>query len=251
MLRQTDAILQRFHRALVREIRETRPQYLRQPFSVSEIYEHLVPYRTHRDVIGAGMSAEYEYALLRLLSGEGGYLRLESEAAKEAIRRELESSNPNTTVYREFAAAPVRLEPGRLGEAALEVPFAEPAALAAAPDGEAGGADPSRRVAGTGAPGLPDAPGAAWEPAAAARPVGAPEEGGGAMGLFADAGAAALPERCWACDGTLPQRATLRFCPRCGVNVRIVPCPECGEELELGWRYCITCGRDMAQPSSP
>lgn len=251
MLRESDAILERFHRALVREIRETRPEYLHEPFSVSEIYQHLVPYRTHRDVIGAGMSAEYEYALLRLLSGEGGYLRLESEAAMEAIRRELESSNPNTTVYREFAAAPVRLEPGPLGEAAPAVPFAEPAAFAgetgpdgggtaaAAPGGEGSEAADSCGVAWTADPGLPDAaPGAPWGPAAAAD-------------LFADAAAAALPERCRACGATLPRRAALRFCPRCGVNVRIVPCPECGEELELGWRYCIACGRDMAKPSSP
>ena len=45
-------VLRRFHRALVREIQANNPELLSSPFSVAEIYQNLVPYRTHRDEIG-------------------------------------------------------------------------------------------------------------------------------------------------------------------------------------------------------
>ena len=38
-------ILERFHQVLVREIRDLRPEYLTEPFTVAEIYQDLVPYR--------------------------------------------------------------------------------------------------------------------------------------------------------------------------------------------------------------
>lgn len=108
-----DTLLDRFFDALVREIRVSRPAYLQAPFTVAEIYQNLVPYRTHRDIIGAEINGDYEDALLRLLAGEGEFLQLESEPARKRIRDELQGSNPNTTIYREFAAAEVRLHPGR------------------------------------------------------------------------------------------------------------------------------------------
>lgn len=108
-----DTLLDRFFDALVWEIRASRPAYLQSSFTVAEIYQNLVPYRTHRDVIGAEINGDYEDALLRLLAGEGEFLELESEAARKRIQDELRSSNPNTTIYREFAAAEVRLHRGR------------------------------------------------------------------------------------------------------------------------------------------
>jgi hypothetical protein len=104
-------LLDRLHRSLVEEIRASHPDYLRSSFTVAEIYQNLVPYRTHRDRIGVEMNGDYEDALLRLLAGEGDYLVLESEPARRRIESELRSPNPNTTIYREFAAAGVRLNP--------------------------------------------------------------------------------------------------------------------------------------------
>jgi len=106
----TPALLARFHRVLVDEIREKRPEYLDGPFTVAEIYQQLVPYGSHRDRIGVEMNGDYEDLLLRLLAGEGGYLRLESDAARSRLRSELDSAHPDTGIYREFAAADVRLE---------------------------------------------------------------------------------------------------------------------------------------------
>lgn len=102
-------VLERFHRALIEEIQTQRPEYLTQPFTVAEIYQNLVPYGSHRDRIGVEMNGDYEDALVRLLAGEGGYLILDSEAALKKLRSELDAKNPNTGVYREYAAVDVRL----------------------------------------------------------------------------------------------------------------------------------------------
>lgn len=104
-----DPVLERFHRALIEEIQTQRPEYLTQPFTVAEIYQNLVPYGSHRDRIGVEVNGDYEDALSRLLAGEGGYLILDSEPALKKLRAALEAPNPNSGVYRDFAAVDVRL----------------------------------------------------------------------------------------------------------------------------------------------
>ena len=108
-MNEANHILERFHRALLEEIQTQRPEYLTGPFTVAEIYQNLVPYGSHRDRIGVRMNGDYEDALLRLLAGEGGYLILESEPALRDLRAELKTPNPNTGLYREYAAVDVRL----------------------------------------------------------------------------------------------------------------------------------------------
>jgi len=129
----TNDVLQRFHRVLVREIQASNPEYLNAPFSVAEIYQNLVPYRTHRDEIGVDMNADYEHALLRLLAGENDYLTIESRTARREIREELESPNPNTGLYRDFAAADVRLNSEVIDEALMWGPGKDEAASAEEP----------------------------------------------------------------------------------------------------------------------
>ena len=107
----SNQVLERFHRALIEEIQTQRPEYLTGPFTVAEIYQNLVPYGSHRDRIGVEMNGDYEDALIRLLAGEGGYIVLDSEAALQALQAEVQRSNPNTGMYRDFAAVDVRLNP--------------------------------------------------------------------------------------------------------------------------------------------
>jgi len=52
-------------------------------------------------------------------------------------------------------------------------------------------------------------------------------------------------ENCPWCKEALPQQAKVRFCPFCGSDVNLVPCPACGEELRLTWRFCIACGTEV------
>ena len=52
-------------------------------------------------------------------------------------------------------------------------------------------------------------------------------------------------ENCPWCRESLPQQSGVKFCPFCGSNVQLVPCPSCGEELRLSWRFCIACGTEV------
>lgn len=224
-------VLRRFHQILVEEISDKRPEYLDGPFTVAEIYQNLVPYGTHRDRLGVEMNGDYEDALLRLLAGEGGYLALESEHALKQLREELEAANPNTGLYREFAAVDVRLTGGAAPASAAGAPAQpEPVAetvsisdLAPVDDGgPAPAVEPTRPPVGeaSGVEGTPKA-------------LGGVASGDG-------------PEACPWCRATLPARGNLNFCPFCGTDVHLVPCPGCGEELEPDWRFCIACGTEVA-----
>ncbi|HSM61224.1 MAG TPA: zinc ribbon domain-containing protein [Longimicrobiales bacterium] len=207
-------VLERFHRTLVGEIAAKRPEYLHGPFTVAEIYQDLVPYGTHRDDIGVDMNGDYEHALVRILSGEGGFLILESEPALRALREELKSSNPDTSIYREFAAVDVRLNP---------------AAASASTDAWRNGGAAGHAVE---EPPIEDLV-----------PVGdlAPSDGSASS----EPAAAPASTTCPWCRADLPQRASLRYCPFCGTDVNVVPCPGCGEELEPDWRFCIACGTEV------
>jgi hypothetical protein len=278
-------ILSRFHQVLVDEIRQLSPEYLSGEFTVAEIYQKLVPYGAHRDRIGVEMNGDYEDALLRLLAGEGDYLAIQSEPARQRIRRELESSNPNSGIYREFAAVGVRLNVDRIppptsssetigdsegsGESrrkppalSLDTPSASPAGphlfeLADPPSG--GDAKTLERKEGR-TPGLTPAGSA---PAGSVPAGPTPEARTSAAGGSASAsgprrekvvqqgkgspaeGKVVSPEECPGCDRDLPARANLRFCPFCGVNVLERGCPGCGEPLEWEWAFCVSCGTQV------
>ncbi|MCC7052871.1 MAG: zinc ribbon domain-containing protein [Gemmatimonadaceae bacterium] len=58
---------------------------------------------------------------------------------------------------------------------------------------------------------------------------------------------------CPYCTNPLPTGRAISFCPHCGMNVVVAQCPACSSEVEPGWHYCVTCGRDVSalpQPSS-
>ena len=294
----TSDTLGRFHRVLLQEIAESWPEYLTQPFTVAEIYQNLVPYRSHRDLIGVEMNGYYEDILLRLLAGDGDYLLLDSEVARREIRQELENASPNTGLFRDFAAADVRLNPDRVLEAARDAgaaasadveeeestrlpleregdaetvdiaelrPDDEDGAAAAADSaefaetGDAGVvghialADTGLLVVMTGseaddlrtrdheAPRQPEEPTHPEEPE---QPGGSEESGDAeAPGASAEGG----PSACHWCRQSLPNRELLNFCPFCGSDIRLFPCPKCGEELEPRWQFCVSCGTGVSE----
>ena len=211
---RTPDSLERFHRALVEEILRTRPLYLSEPFTVAEIYQNLVPYRTHRDRIGVEMNGDYEDVLLRLLAGEGEYLLLESDHARREIKDELGSPNPNTGLYREYAAANVCLNPIRMP-----------------------------RDFGTMDPVAPQDPVTTEGPSREGGDLPAPIE------VEAPAAAPGDPlTACLWCREPLPRRETLNYCPFCGADLHTIPCPNCGEELEVEWRFCVACRTEVGGP---
>lgn len=86
-------------------------------------------------------------------------------------------------------------------------------------------------------------------------PEGAPEAGrtsGSTVRLktpdtVAGAAAAADELRCRYCGNKLPQGRKVVFCPHCGQNLTVMNCGACGAELEVGWKFCVACGRATGQ----
>jgi len=269
----SDRVLERFHRALIEEIQTQRPEYLTAPFTVAEIYQNLVPYGSHRDRIGIEMNGDYEDALIRLLAGEGGYLILDSGPALEQLRAELEETNPDTGLYREFAAVEVRLNQAYLDLAATaldelpdlveELDASDGVGMADLAPAERHGAGHPMKIVPPGVDiftgesdpedgsdahdgrDLPASEG--QEPSSAGRPPLAPEyvEAPGSNGD--EVGQPAIDGVCVWCRSRLPDRENLNFCPFCGTDRTLIPCASCGEEVESDWLYCGMCGTEVVR----
>lgn len=200
---------------------------LREPataVTVGDIYQHLVPYRTVRAELGFGELAEYEHALLRLLSGERDFLVVERADVQEEFQRELRNTNPILGVYRDYSDVGVYLNPYAPDPAALDhtapPPPPPPASTVAIPEGDA------------------DLPGVVID---VTRPEPPPRPA-----------PAKKLKACTGCRSTLPPGRDVRFCPFCGKCLAPIPCPECSAVVEPEWRFCVTCGwpRD-GQPLPP
>ena len=76
--------LDRLHERLVANVRDGFPHLLERTFRLGDIAEHLVPYRTNRPALRFDSARQFELALMRLASGERGYLRVEPAVADVA-----------------------------------------------------------------------------------------------------------------------------------------------------------------------
>jgi hypothetical protein len=253
-----DRMLQR----LVQRIRAEYPEYMNRPFEVSELYQNIVPYRHNRRELEIETNQDYELALLRLLAGERGYL-IGDPSMQEAVKRELASPNPNTALFREFAAARVslssdaarRYEQISSGDAQPDdvrtvsaAPPPRPVAPPpppARPAPRASGTQPSAGMSAMASP--PSPPRAPTPPPAeyyAAPPTS--DRAAGSAGRSTAMASAVAAGGCRYCGGSLPQGRRVTFCPHCGQNLAVQRCPACSTELELGWKFCTTCGRAVA-----
>ena len=48
---------------------------------------------------------------------------------------------------------------------------------------------------------------------------------------------------CHYCDAVLPRGRALTFGPPCGENLTTRQCPACSAEVDVGWKFCVCCGR--------
>ena len=214
--------LDRLFERLVRVLADEAPGRLAVPFPAAEVYERLVPYRSNRSALKVATHQDYEMAVLRLLSGERGYVSLDPAEIQEALRREAGEVNPDPGLFRQFPDAVLSLN--RLAAERFlrgDRVYAPPALV---PDD----AHPASA--------RPEAP-----------EVGAPEEegAGDAVGsAFELAEQSESPRQCPYCGETLPGGRKVNFCPQCGQPPSgELRCPACGSEVDVGWRYCAGCGR--------
>jgi hypothetical protein len=202
--------LDRLFGCLVEALAEAGPGRLAVPFGSAELYERLVPYRSNRARLNVATHQDYEMTVLRLLSGERGYARLEPTDVLTVLQREAAATNPDTALFRNFPDAQIminRIAAERFlkGERA----FAPPTPVPSETD-DLGEVDE--------------------EPAAPSH-------------FSLDESDARAPQ-CAYCGGTLPGARKVNFCPHCGQPPSgELRCPACGTEVDVGWAYCVSCGR--------
>jgi hypothetical protein len=239
--------LDRLFRRLVLNLAELDPSHVHGPVEVAELYQRLVPYRTHRKDLGIDTHEDYEMTVLRLLAGERGYALVEPAEAREAMAREVAGVNPDTGFFMRFSNARVTLDPEHVRSALGAL---NPSHVAAEPEPPVAPPAPAGPSDDGGTEWFPEAP--ADRSDAGGREESEPADAAESGPPFAlEEEAASVSPRvasapCAFCGGDLPVGRAVIFCPHCGQNVGVVHCPACGTELDFGWRYCITCGRQMA-----
>ena len=194
--------------------RETRVAV---PFPAAEVYERLVPYRSNRSHLNVATHQDYEMAVLRLLAGERGYVQLEPENVREAMQREIATINPDPAYFRSFPDAQVMVN----GRAAERVLLAD---RAYAPTNAEDETEELSDATGENPVPLPFVPPTAFR---------VPREND-------------IPSarQCEYCGGVLPSNRDVHFCPHCGQpRAGELKCQGCGAELDVGWAYCLACGR--------
>lgn len=187
----------------------TDPARLYRPIPIVELMDRIVPYRTSRRHLDVVTSEEYELLLLRLAAGEAGLARTDPPETLARFRQELGTLQPDLAVLRMDEHATMTLARD---------------AVAALLEGAGGQGYAPPAQPGAAPPAVEEVEIVEWE---AADDVHA--------------------ERCGCCGGTLPAGRAVNFCPHCGQSVRALHCPQCNEEVELGWRHCVACGAALAR----
>lgn len=217
--------LDRLFERLVSVLADDAPGRLAVPFPAAEVYERLVPYRSNRSILKVATHQDYEMAVLRLLAGERGFASLTPPEVQEALAREARESNPDTGLFRQFPDAMLSLN--RL---AAERFLRGDRVYAPPPP------PPPPPLPPLAPPELQEEE----EEGDASGPRGAPLTGA----AFELAEQTETPRQCPYCGETLPANRKVNFCPQCGQPPSgELRCPACGSEVDVGWRYCMSCGR--------
>ncbi len=226
--------LHRLFRRLVDGLIAIDPARLHRPLTVAEMVRTVVPYRTSRAALGLDSSEDYDLLILRLLSGEGGYVEVRPAEVAARAAAELAGPNPDPALLREFGGTEVTLATARLAQALGPGPdatWAPPEAVESEQTLE-GDTDSDED------PGVIETGRVPWT-------VDAMTGGrGGVIPLHTGA----VPDegtRCGYCGGLLPAGRQVNFCPHCGQSQTFIRCSECGNEVEFGWKHCVACGASV------
>jgi predicted RNA-binding Zn-ribbon protein involved in translation (DUF1610 family) len=208
MTSQPDSDLQRFFAQLVHNLAAINPARLRQPMTLAELRESVIPYRANRRALQMESSEDYELVVIRLCAGEGGFAITEPEEAQVDFVNELNSPNPDLTIVERHRKAVVALDPRSVARALDPKPE-----LAYAPwEQQVSHAEQTKK---------------AEADAAEQAPV------------------KEKPPQCTHCGAKLPAGRVVNYCPKCGQSQ--LRCPKCKAELERGWRHCVGCGTALGE----
>jgi hypothetical protein len=202
--------LDRLFQRLVHNIRNGHAEYLSVPFTVQELYDILVPYRHYRRDLGIETNQDYEAAVMRLLSGENGYVRAD-QSMQDRLKEELGSQHPDLGAFRDYAETRISLVPAAVQKIGVSIPAQN-----------AGGYSVGTLTTGaTGGNGSTDST------SFSVPSISTMERS----------------EGCRFCGGTLPQGRPVIYCPHCGQNLAAKHCAGCGAELDPVWKFCVNCGK--------
>lgn len=211
------------------------PARLHQPVRVAELIRSIVPYRTARGALGLDTVEDYDLLVLRLLSGEGGFVTVRPEDVAARARSEMQGPNPDPALLREFGGAEVALATDRIARAlgpGPDVAWAPPEDTETPPP-PAPSDEFDEQFEGESDPGVLETGRVPWTVDASA--------GRGVIPL----NTSAVPDegtRCGYCGGLLPTGRQVNFCPHCGQSQTFIKCAECGSEVDFGWKHCVACG---------
>lgn len=212
---------------LSRVVRTQFPQLLHQGFTLTDLEERLLPYREVRREMADGGPDAFETAVLRLISGERTYLETDP-ALQTAARQALGFPSPTLAMIRSWSSTTLTLVSG-----GGTPPSGVPSASTDTP------------IVGDVFPQPSQAPSRASEPAALSGRAGVlsrlttPRTAQAALRQ-----SAAVPVACCRyCDCRLPEARRVTFCPHCGMDLTKKQCAACSTELDVHWKYCVTCGR--------
>jgi hypothetical protein len=242
--------LERLFRRLVDNLIAIDPARLHRPLALGDLLESVIPYRTTRRALAVDSAEDYDMLVLRLCSGEGGFVRMQSEEVAAIFREAVASPNPDLSLLRDYKKEELTLGTEPLAHALGPGPdeaYAPPEPMAEDPEEElifpAAAPVPTPPAGRSVEPPLPFTA----EPLEPAPPMVPPPPRMTAEPEPGPSRSGNKGPRCSYCGGALPSGRPVNFCPHCGQNQALTRCPECQAEMEIGWRHCINCGHLVAE----
>jgi hypothetical protein len=232
---------------LVRTVRNSYPHLLAQEFTLTDLEERLLPFRDARREMANNGPEAWEVNVLRMVSGEREYLKTDADL-QLACRQALTLPSPTLALVRPWSATTLRLGASAttLGNDRAQTnsdPFADSAL-------GLGYSTAPLRLA-TPVPSVP-------APSASSSMSDTHAQQSAARNAAAQAemrritpGHVLRTCGCRFCGGKLPDGRKMTFCPHCGNNLTMRQCPACSTELDVNWRFCVTCGRGSDVPELP
>ena len=230
--------LERFVAALLSQWRTEEGGGDAGPIGVGEILDRVLPYRVARRVLGIDVSEDYEAMVLRLVSEEQGFARVEPAEAGEMARTTLAAKLPDLDVLKLLRSATLTLSDDAIErlDGVLPMPPSHD---------ESKWAPPVERNEGDP---LPDNSDVTPLPVSSAMAEAVAEATGSTTGAAAEPVVAEEPRpigaevQCWSCSESLPVNRQVKFCPFCGADQRQPVCPSCAAPVERRWKHCPECG---------